>query len=238
MRYEKGSFIVIPNKQIIKGQPPEVQSVYFWICEHSDEQGICFPSVTTLSNKSGVSKRKVYDCVLQLENLGIIKKTNRKNGKENMTNVYQVMIIDLPSAPYALPSAQDAVGGSAPRAEITQSIINYNPRTNKKANAFVRFGKKGSDEAIIFKDEMNKMGESPDRAYQIISAFMSFKELTLKPNLRTKGQLYQFCHRWIKDAAILKAWDDNQLNTAFKKADQVYKDFGWTLNTLVKDLTK
>lgn len=248
MKYQKGSFVVIPNKGIIKGQEPEVQCVYLWICEHANEEGICFPSVTTLSLKSGVSKRKVYECVMKLEELGIIKKTNRKNGKENLTNVYQIMIIDDEG------SAQGAGGGSAQRAspsveidttpsaqgaERTQSNYNYNPRTHKKkANAFVRFGKKGSEEAILFNVEMDKMIESSDRTYQIIGAFMSFKEASLRPKIRTRGQLYQFCHRWLKDASILKSWDDKQLNEQFKIADQKYRDIEWTLYTLVKDLTK
>lgn len=107
-----------------------------------------------------------------------------------------------------------------------------------KKTTFSRFGKKGSMEAIIFNDEVKKMAQSRVKGYEIIGAYMSFREETLKKNIRTKGQLYEFCQRHIRDANKLSAWDDKMLDEAFEKADKEHTTFDWTLSTLLKDLTK
>jgi hypothetical protein len=127
-KYKKGTFITLPNKQVIKGMSPEVQSVYMWIVDFSNDDGICFPSKKALSLCSGVSIRKVFDCIRQLEEKGILVKENRKEGKKNLTNIYQIMEVELEegSAPRAIPSAPCAIGGSAPRAERTQPNIELN----------------------------------------------------------------------------------------------------------------
>lgn len=129
MKYKKDSFIVIPNKDAIAGQKPDVQAVYFWICNFANKDGSCFPSIATLSKNAGASRRRVFECIKELETIGVISKETRKKGKQNMTNVYQLMIVDGGgSAGHALGSAADALGGGAPHAQRTQlsSELNQN----------------------------------------------------------------------------------------------------------------
>jgi hypothetical protein len=134
MKYKKDSFIVIPNKEAISGQKPDVQAVYFWICNFANKDGSCFPSVATLSKNSGVSRRRIFQCIQELETIGVITKETRKKGKENLTNVYQIMIVDVGGgAGHALPSADGALGGSASHAQRTQLNSELN-KPNKEGD--------------------------------------------------------------------------------------------------------
>ena len=132
MRYKKDSFIVIPNKDTIAGQKPDVQAVYFWICNFANRDGSCFPSVATLSKNSGVGRTKVFACIAQLETIGVITKEQRKKGNSNLTNVYQIMITDGGSSRGELGSAPHELGASSPHEQRTQSSSELNPINSKE----------------------------------------------------------------------------------------------------------
>ncbi|MFA5009311.1 MAG: helix-turn-helix domain-containing protein [Candidatus Paceibacterota bacterium] len=94
MKYEKGSFLVIPNKEKLKETDAISQSIFFWICDFSDKNGQCYPSINTLARLSRVCKNTVKKRIARLEEMGFVKKTIRKScdGK-NYSNLYQILII-------------------------------------------------------------------------------------------------------------------------------------------------
>lgn len=94
MKYEKGSFVVIPNKDELFGLEPHVQAIFFWICNYADENGICFPSRTTLANCAGCSVKSVDRAFEILVEKKMLLKQTRKNGEKNLTNIYQILIVD------------------------------------------------------------------------------------------------------------------------------------------------
>lgn len=133
MEYQKGSFVVIPNKKQLKGKPSEMQAIYYWICEHADENGICFPSRKTLAFEAGVNIKTVDKYIEQLELCGFLKKQIRKveGKKENMSNLYQVMILDNGVVPKtALPSTKNGTTPSTKNGTVTITNINHNQLTN------------------------------------------------------------------------------------------------------------
>lgn len=85
---------MVPNKNTLRGADTAVQTIYMWICNFSDENGVCFPSRTTLANCSGCSVKTVDRSVEMLCNAGLLKKISRKDGDRNMTNLYQLMIAE------------------------------------------------------------------------------------------------------------------------------------------------
>lgn len=91
MKYEKGSFIILPNKNILTGQPSGVQSVFLWICNFADDQGVCFPSRKKLAQSAGVSLNTLDRSFKKLIELGILKVTPRFTENEQTTNEYQIM---------------------------------------------------------------------------------------------------------------------------------------------------
>jgi hypothetical protein len=96
MKYEKGSFVVIPNKQHLRGCPAEMQSIYFWICEHADNDGQCFPTRKTLARESGVNIKTLSKYIKLLVDRGFLSVVNRVNNftKEKTSNLYQILLVD------------------------------------------------------------------------------------------------------------------------------------------------
>lgn len=87
--------MVIPNKEYLKGKPSEMQTIFFWLCDHADEYGICYPSRKTISKEAGCSIRTVDKYITQLEQAGFIDKTYRINevtGSKD-SNLYQINIM-------------------------------------------------------------------------------------------------------------------------------------------------
>lgn len=121
-RYTKGSFVVVPNKHVLVCVSASAQAVYLWIASYANEEGVCFPSVKTLSTYTQLSRRKIFMCLKELEDVLLLTRINRVKDNKKITNIYQLNLIDdafqsfdgvdrsedLNSAPHALPSAQYA----------------------------------------------------------------------------------------------------------------------------------
>lgn len=112
MRYEKGTFAVIPNLEQLKGLNPMAQAVYLWLCSHANQDGECFPSKALLAKEAGIGIRSVPTAVAQLEKAGIVLKESRPGDKGNSTNLYTVIIggvqdVHWGGAPHARPGVQD-----------------------------------------------------------------------------------------------------------------------------------
>lgn len=96
-KFQKGTFVMVPNKHVLKGLPSYVQSVFMWLNSFSDGDGLCFPSRTTLAESAGCSVRSVDNALETLTNLGLIEIRSRKNPqnpKQNLTSVYQIMTLE------------------------------------------------------------------------------------------------------------------------------------------------
>lgn len=128
-RYKKGTFLHTPNKELLRGKPSGLQSTYHWICDHADENGYCYPSAQKIADDAGVSRRKVFDYLKELETMGVLEREKRTKGNEQLSNAYYVMDLSqntTPSAPPALPSAPAAQPPSAPDAhEPTPSSLSH-----------------------------------------------------------------------------------------------------------------
>lgn len=92
MKYEKGSFITVPNRKELVGLNSMAQVVFMWLCFHSNQEGECYPSHVTVSKEAGLGRTSVKKAISILVDAGLIEKENRKDGKKNKTNLYQVII--------------------------------------------------------------------------------------------------------------------------------------------------
>lgn len=132
MKYERGTFIVVPNREALAGLPPHVQAVFLWLCFFANQDGECFPSRATLSAKAGVSLRTVDSSLKVLEQKAFIEKKNRKDGNEKISNLYTVLVGGVEQDVRYLAqdvregSAESAPGGSAGPAHRTNSIKELN----------------------------------------------------------------------------------------------------------------
>jgi len=130
MRYQKWQFLVIPNKDIIKGKNPALQCIYMWICSYANEDWECYPSISRLEEDCDCSKNTVLKYIKELVKLWILVKENRFKSNEQISNLYNIIIVDKiggcngwtgGSATDELPSAADELGGSATDEHRTKS---------------------------------------------------------------------------------------------------------------------
>lgn len=95
MIYEPQNFMMVPNKNTIKGKAAGMQSIYFWLCDHAGKKLECYPSRRTIAEEAGVDIKTVDKYLIELENLGILVKQKRKKEgtKENLSNLYSIILI-------------------------------------------------------------------------------------------------------------------------------------------------
>ena len=95
MIYEKGTFVVVPNKNYLRGKPAEMQSVYLWLVDHSNDNGQCFPSRKKLSKEAGCGVATVDKYLSNLVEDGFVKITPRFNHDTNSrnSNMYTLLLI-------------------------------------------------------------------------------------------------------------------------------------------------
>lgn len=119
--YQKGQFLVVPNKAIVLKLRGAALNVYLAVVDHADESGQCFPSYGRLANVTGYSKRVCMRAVDELETIGLLKKATRKLPiRGNTSNIYQLKVIHTPSV-------VDVTGGSD--AHVTpSSVVDVTPK--------------------------------------------------------------------------------------------------------------
>jgi len=94
-KYEKGSFITVPNiKELEKLDDALSTAIFLGICRYADDKGICFPAIPKLAKTCGCSERTVQRRINFLAQFGFLEKIIRKkrNGKENTSNKYQILL--------------------------------------------------------------------------------------------------------------------------------------------------
>lgn len=114
MKYQKGTFIIVPNKEALRGMNVHMQAVFLWLCSYADENGVCFPSRKRLAKDIKCSLRTIDWTIHRLQAANLIESIKRKdpnNPGKNLTNLYQIMIPGVDGE-----VAQDMHEGSEPGA--------------------------------------------------------------------------------------------------------------------------
>lgn len=169
MKYQKWQFMVIPNKDIIKGKNPALQCIYMWICSYANENWECFPSINKLEQDCDCSKNTVLKYIKDLVELWILVKENRFKNNEQISNLYNIIIVDKitecnswtgGSATDELPSATVELGGSATDEHRTKSnswTKSINEISSKEDTAIAEYWNKEVNEIIsILKEKVKE----------------------------------------------------------------------------------
>lgn len=199
MKYKKGSFVVVPNLESIRGKPPEYLSVFFWLCTYSNNDGTCFPSRAKLAKDCGLTDRTVDKYIELLIEDKLIEKKKRKNKTtgEWLSNLYQIMLPQRVAKKKTVEIGNIITQGgednhsthSETNIPITIPNINYTNLTISTADAVVKERKKSTDPTVIsverlagrysklFKDKYGFYCKTP---YAVINK--TFRELLLQYN--------------------------------------------------------
>ena len=94
IRFIKGDFSTVPNKKALRGLSAVERSVYLSICDHADQEGVCFPSRGLLAKESSVSEKTVDRALKILVEKGFLdKKAVFTTTGGQTSNTYQMLIM-------------------------------------------------------------------------------------------------------------------------------------------------
>ena len=93
--FDKGTFIIVPDKEALRGRPPLEQLVAIWIGDYGLTNA--FPSRKTIARDCGVSVKSIDRAIAKLEQDGIITKRRRKsqNGGDTSNSYSRTMRGDI-----------------------------------------------------------------------------------------------------------------------------------------------
>ena len=93
--FDKGTFILVPDKEALRGRPPLEQLVAIWIGDYGLTNA--FPSRKTIARDCGVSVKSIDRAIAKVEQDGIIIKRRRKNqnGGDTSNSYSRIMRGDI-----------------------------------------------------------------------------------------------------------------------------------------------
>lgn len=121
MRYKKGTFITVPNKDQLSGLDPQTQTLYMWLNSYANDDGECFPSIQKLSVNCGMSERTIYRRLEELVEKGLVRKQNQYVDNRQTTNLYTMELMGEGDCVAGGGCTSDTHGGDCV-ADRTQSI--------------------------------------------------------------------------------------------------------------------
>lgn len=216
MKYQTGTFIIVPNLHLLTGMDSQSQAIFMWLCKYANQQGECFPSIETLRKRTGLSRNTVLDRLERLEDKKLINKLPRhKQGGDKDTNLYQILIHEIEggSSRDALPLVHGAHEGSAGDAHRTVSS-ELNPKQG------IDDGKPSSPRKNWKQEDLMNLKEfvlwckkSPSKHIQIIAEWAEAEG----PTYTTYGQWSAYIRRYTKVARRLTPFTLEQIEKAYKK---------------------
>lgn len=233
MKYKKGTFVVVPNIDILAGKNTEIQTLFMWLCIFADENGQCFPSRKLLAQRCGLGIRTIDKYIDLLVELKLVDKKKRFNKKKNefSSNLYQVVI------PPALPSATDDTTPSATNIPITISNTNYTqlsvvPVATAKVEVKKTKKQIREESPFIFKEELEALWNSGWKPKKIIYNYFVRKNI-VHENVK---QFDSAVARYLRPAQALEGYSSKQIESVMDYLDD--KKLSWTLETIAKNISE
>jgi hypothetical protein len=175
-----------------------------------------------LDSGTGLSRKNIHPALESLAEKGIIN-----INKEGNTNSYSLYLDDL------------EVGTQSNQTRYvklpkvgTQGYIQKKGKKERKKDT------EKISEPFVFEKEVEKLNNNKRRDMQVIGWFMGLRKRSIKKNVQSKAQLGVFIKRYLRTAGQLKVYTDEQLVRGAKKCARDHRDIDWTMETILKTLTK
>jgi predicted transposase YbfD/YdcC len=94
-QFQKGNFIIVPNKHKLNKLSMKAQVTWLALCAHADEDGYCWPSIPTLSKLSGVGERTIKRGIEELVAVKFVTKKQRKKEDGSFHSNYYTLFEHL-----------------------------------------------------------------------------------------------------------------------------------------------
>ena len=244
-------FTIIPNILIdTLGSVP--LALYGQLKKMAGEHGVAYPSHSSLCRNLDITRNTLKKYIKELENENLIKLVGHQiietGGGEQIVKSYSIVDvwkkntdyyhkiqenkgvskIDTPVKIDGGVSKIDQRGVKIITKGYQNSAPNKNP-LNKNPEEDIRAEARGK---FSIEEEIEKLYENSRRDMNIIALYLEER----KPDIQNYGQFQTTLRRHLRPAKDLIPFTDNQILSAIPKAKEITK--GWTIETLVKCLTK
>lgn len=111
---------------------PYEKLVFIYLKKYADKENKCFPSLNTLSKVSGISKRKVQDCIKSLQEKGVLTVKQRRKDNQGLTsNLYTLHDTAAQWTKKELPSSLPTSDESSEKVAHISSLSNIKYKDEK-----------------------------------------------------------------------------------------------------------
>ena len=118
------------------------------LADFSSDEGVCWPSITTIARQIGAGESTVRTAITALEKDGWLTRTQRRKGNRNASNVYQLNVSKLQKAAFSHLSDSDTSKSDASKSEPSKSDASKSDASKidpSKVEASESGGKSGFD---------------------------------------------------------------------------------------------
>jgi len=187
-----------------------------------DGQSDFHGSITYIQKALQISRPSVVSLLKKLREKGYIQKTKESHyravvKKLNYPLEKVVKKLNHTSKVSLLPTSKE-------------TLLNNNNNNNNNNNE--------QSSEFSFDEEVKKLEDNPRRDLNIIAYYMRKRRNSLLRKIKNYQQFKIFLRRHLRPAKDLKVYTDEQIVSAVKEIERKYSGIDWTLETLLKELTK
>ncbi len=121
------------------------------LCDHANDDGVCYPSQEKLAQKCSMGERTVISHIQWLERHGIVSRERRQNTQRRKSDLYQITLGNYTPEPANSAPANSAPANSAP-AKFSPEPANFAP--SEPAN----FAPSYKEEPSVFNHQIEPSG--------------------------------------------------------------------------------
>lgn len=121
------------------------------LCDHANDDGVCYPSQEKLAQKCSMGERTVISHIQWLERHGIVSRERRQNTQRRKSDLYQITLSNYTPEPANPAPANPAPANSAP-AKFSPEPANFAP--SEPAN----FAPSYKEEPSVFNHQIEPSG--------------------------------------------------------------------------------
>ncbi len=212
------------------------QALYWQMKRYAGEQGVCYATQETLMKKMGVGKHSFRKSLKYLISRGWVEYAGTIKGKTHPVKTYKIKDIwKINILEYEEIGAKSAVSlkdrgqiGSkiGARLAVEEESVKEEIHTAKDSEELLP----GWD----FKEYLKGMEQNKQRPLQLIAKYFKKRGVAFE----TKKQAEVAIRRHLRAANQLKEFSNKQIKWAVDSVEEKYPNIAWTLETLVKELTK
>jgi len=250
MKYQKGSFVILPNRYALRTLSTGALSIYVHLCDFSDSNGLCWPSRSTLSNRIDMHPNSVDRYINELIEKGLISKSGRvRHDGSRSTNEYQLCLVPSPPIVRGITTHSEGPLTTHSEAELYPLLTNSIEGGRDENRANIPITLEPDTDAPPKTPRVIPMPYSVQKtkdawkagplSLQVLEWFFSEKNLWKKFDTPTKLKAAMRRHTKAAERLANAKWSKADVINARKKAAfNADMEDEWTLETIEKYLTK